>query len=356
MEGPSPVDTGDDPLAPSRGRILYGLASAAAVCLLPFSVNAFVQGNPALGAGILAAFLVLAIDAFAIYLKKSPPIPLILMLVPIAAGTAVSLKVQGFFGALWAYPTVLLFTFALSRRMANVGSILLLLMISALVYHYIGLAYTIRFFVTLTLTIVLANIILSIILDLHSRLLDQAVVDPLTGVFNRRHMERCLSDAIERLRRNAAPTSLLLIDVDRFKSINDQFGHATGDGVLRGIVSLIQKRSRKLDLLFRIGGEEFMLLLPDTQEAAAAVVAEELRASTAESRLVEEYPVTLSIGVAELRPGESPDSWIKHADDALYAAKKAGRNRVVCAGRRARLPDPAPRDADPETRSGAERA
>jgi len=356
MEGPSPVETEDDPLAPYRGRILYGLASAAAVCLLPFSVNAFVQGNPGLGAGILCAFLVLAIDAFAIYLKKSPPIPLILLLIPIAAGTAVSLKVQGFFGALWAYPTVLLFTFGLSRRMAYAGSILLLMMISAMVYYYIDLAYTIRFFVTLTLTIVLANIVLSIIVDLHRRLLDQALVDPLTGVFNRRHMERCLSDAIERLRRNSAPTSLLLIDVDRFKSINDQYGHATGDSVLKGIVSLIQKRSRKLDLLFRIGGEEFMLLLPDTQEAAAVVVAEELRASTAESRLLEEYPVTLSIGVAELRPGESPDSWMKHADDALYGAKKAGRNRVVCAGRPAPLPDPALRNAEPETRSGAERA
>ncbi len=356
MEGPSPVETTGDPLAPYRGRILYGLASAAAVCLLPFSVNAFVQGNPGLGTGILCAFLVLAIDAFAIYLKKSPPIPLILLLVPIAAGTAVSLKVQGFFGALWAYPTVLLFTFGLSRRMAYVGSILLLMMISSMVYYYIDLAYTIRFFVTLTLTIVLANIVLSIIVDLHRRLLDQALVDPLTGVFNRRYMERCLSDAIERLRRNSAPTSLLLIDVDRFKSINDQFGHATGDTVLKGIVSLIQKRSRKLDLLFRIGGEEFMLLLPDTQEAAAAVVAEELRASTAESRLLEDWQVTLSIGVAELRPGESPDSWMKHADDALYAAKKAGRNRVVCAALPRPQPDAALRDSKPETRSGAERA
>ncbi len=353
MEGKSPVETGEDPLAPYRGRILYGLASAAAVCLLPFSVNAFVQGNNGLGAGILSAFLVLAIDAFAIYLKKSPPIPLILLLipiaVPIAAGTAASLKVQGFFGALWAYPTVLLFTFGLSRRMAYVGSILLLLIISALVYHYIDLAYTIRIFVTLTLTIVLANIVLSIIVDLHRRLLDQAIVDPLTGAFNRRHMERCVSDAIERLRRNSAPTSLLLIDVDRFKSINDQFGHAKGDSVLKGIVSLIEKRSRKLDLLFRIGGEEFMLLLPDTQEAAAAVVAEELRASTAESRLLEDWQVTLSIGVAELRPGESPDSWMKHADDALYAAKKGGRNRVVCAGQPAHWPDPALRGAGAET-------
>src|SRR3989442_825913 len=347
MEGPSPVETGEDPLAPYRGRILYGLASAAAVCLLPFSVNAFVQGNHGLGAGILCAFLVLAIDAFAIYLKKSPPIPLILLLIPIAAGTAVSLKVQGFFGALWAYPTVLLFTFGLSRRMAYVGSILLLMMISSMVYYYIGLAYTIRFFVTLTLTIVLANIVLSIIVDLHRRLLDQALVDPLTGVFNRRYMERCLSDAIERLRRNSAPTSLLLIDVDRFKSINDQFGHAKGDSVLKGIVSLIEKRSRKLDLLFRIGGEEFMLLLPDTQEAAAALVAEELRASTAESRLLEDWQVTLSIGGAELRPRELPGSWVKDADDALDSGKEAGRNRVVCAGQPAPQPDPTLSDAAP---------
>jgi diguanylate cyclase (GGDEF)-like protein len=216
--------------------------------------------------------------------------------------------------------------------MAYIGSILLLLIISALVYHYIGLAYTIRFFVTLTLTIILANIVLSIIVDLHRRLLDQAIVDPLTGIFNRRHMERCLSDAIERKRRSAAPASLLLIDVDRFKRINDQFGHAKGDSVLKGIVSLVAKRSRKLDLLFRIGGEEFMLLLPDTQEAAAAVVAEQLRASVAESPLLDDRQLTVSIGVGELQPGESLDAWMKHADDALYAAKKAGRNRVVCRG------------------------
>ena len=339
MESPSPVETGEDPLAPYRGRILYGLAIAAAVCLLPFSVSAFVQENQGLGVGILCAVLVLGIDAFAIYLKKSPPIPLILLLVPIVAGTAISLKTQGFFGALWAYPTVVLFTFSLSRRMANVGSILLLLIVSALVHHYIGLAFTIRFFATLTLTIIFANIVLSIIVDLHRRLLDQAIVDPLTGVFNRRHMERSLSDAIERLRRNSTPTSLLLMDVDGFKSINDQFGHAKGDSVLKEIVSLIAKRSRKLDLLFRIGGEEFMLLLPDTKEAAAAVVAEQLRASIAESRLLDDRQLTVSIGVSELQPGESPDSWMKHADDALYAAKKAGRNRVVCAGLSRTQPD-----------------
>src|SRR6266705_2951774 len=101
MEGPSPVETGEDPLAPYRGRILYGLASAAAVCLLPFSVNAFVQGNYGLGAGILCAFLVLAIDAFATWLLRSPPVPAAMVISSSISGMGGDFKVQGFFGALW---------------------------------------------------------------------------------------------------------------------------------------------------------------------------------------------------------------------------------------------------------------
>jgi diguanylate cyclase (GGDEF)-like protein len=329
MEGTGPVEAGEDPLAIYRERILYATATAAAVFLIPFSVNAFVQGRPALGTGIFCAVLLLGVDALAIYLKKSPPLPLILLLVPAIPGMGLALKTQGFFGALWSYPMVLLFTFSLSRRVANAGNLVLLASLTALVYHYIDLAFTIRFFMTLSLTIILANITLGIIGALQRRLIDQAILDPLTGVFNRRQMGRCLGDAIERQRRSAATASLLVIDVDHFKRINDQLGHAKGDSVLKGIVALVEKRSRKLDLLFRIGGEEFMLLLPDTQEAAAAVVAEQLRASIAESQLLDGRRVTVSVGVGELRPGETVDSWMKHADDALYAAKKAGRNRVL---------------------------
>jgi diguanylate cyclase (GGDEF)-like protein len=329
MEGTAPVAAGEDPLATYRERILYATATAAAVFLIPFSVSAFVQGRSALGTGILCAVLLLGVDALAITLKKSPPLPLILLLVPAIPGMALSLKTQGFYGALWSYPMVLLFTFSLSRRVANAGNLVLLASLTALVYHYIGLDFTIRFFMTLTLTIILANITLSIIGTLQRRLMDQAILDPLTGAFNRRHMGRCLGDAIERRRRSAATASLLVIDVDDFKRINDQLGHARGDSVLKGIVALVEKRARKLDLLFRIGGEEFMLLLPDTQEAAAAVVAEQLRASIAESQLLDGLRVTVSVGVGELRPGETVDSWMKHADDALYAAKKAGRNRVL---------------------------
>jgi diguanylate cyclase (GGDEF)-like protein len=339
MEDRSPIEIDQDPLGAYRARIMYSLATAAVILLVPFSINAFVQGNPALAVGILGGVFILGINAVAVYLKRPPPIPLILLLVPLTPAMGVSLKVQGFFGALWCYPTVLLFTFALSRRMANVCNVLLLVLISALVYHFIGLDYTIRFSATLALTIILANLILGIVIDLHRRLLHQANADPLTGAYNRRHMERCLADAIERERRTAAPASLLVIDIDHFKGINDEFGHAKGDEVLKAVVALIRKRSRKLDSLFRIGGEEFMLLLPDTREAPAAIVAEQLRASIEEARWVDGARVTVSVGASGLRPGESLDSWMKHADDALYAAKNAGRNRVARSGPGA---DPAP--------------
>src|SRR5437899_11687062 len=111
MEGTKPVETGEDPLAPYRERIMYGLASAVVVCLLPLAVNAFVQGNPALGAGIVCAVLVLGIDAFAMYLKKRSPIPLIMLLVPLVAGMAISLNTHGLLVAVGFYSALLFFHF-----------------------------------------------------------------------------------------------------------------------------------------------------------------------------------------------------------------------------------------------------
>src|SRR5262249_159037 len=164
---------------------------------------------------------------------------------------------------------------------------------------------------------------------LAARLREHAIAAPLAGAFTRRHMESCLGDAIEQNRRKTPPASVLLIDVDHFKNINDRFGHEAGDSVLKSIVSLIDKRSRRLDLLFRMGGEEFLLFLSDTRSIDAVKLAEQLRASVAKSHLLADWPLSVSIGVSELRSAESLDSWIKHADSALYMAKETGRNRVV---------------------------
>jgi diguanylate cyclase (GGDEF)-like protein len=157
----------------------------------------------------------------------------------------------------------------------------------------------------------------------------QAVTDPLTGALNRRQLDVALAAAVERRHRTGERASLLLFDVDRFKDVNDAFGHVEGDRVLKTIVALVEQRFRKLDLLFRAGGEEFVLLLAGTRFVDAFAVAEELRALVLDACLIPDWHLSISVGVAELSLDQTARTWIEEADAALYRAKRAGRNRVA---------------------------
>jgi diguanylate cyclase (GGDEF)-like protein len=195
----------------------------------------------------------------------------------------------------------------------------------------------------LSLTLALAAIARIAMLQARLRALTaQAVTDPLTGAFNRRQMYIALAAAVERRQRAIERASILLVDVDRFKDINDAFGHAEGDRILKALVTLVAARFRKLDLVFRIGGEEFVLLLAGARFADAFHVAEELRGLVREAGLMPEWPLSVSIGVAEVEPQQSVEAWLADADAALYRAKRAGRNRVAGRGASARDPRPLP--------------
>jgi diguanylate cyclase len=157
----------------------------------------------------------------------------------------------------------------------------------------------------------------------------QSVTDPLTGAFNRRQMHVSLAAAVDRRRRHGERASILVFDIDRFKDVNDAFGHAEGDRVLQALIATVERRFRTLDQVFRSGGEEFVLLLSGTTFADAFTVAEELRALVRDAALIPEWDLSISIGVAELALEQSADAWLEEADAALYRAKRAGRNRVA---------------------------
>ncbi|MDD3483708.1 sensor domain-containing diguanylate cyclase [Azovibrio restrictus] len=157
--------------------------------------------------------------------------------------------------------------------------------------------------------------------------------DALTGLYNSRHLQECLLQEVERARRHASPLSLLVLDADHFKRINDTHGHLEGDRVLQALARTIGNNQRRSDLAFRYGGEEFVLLLPQTTGAEALVLAERLRREFAAQEVVPEQGevirCTISIGVSQYQPGESPRDFIRRADAATYAAKARGRNCVV---------------------------
>ncbi|WP_062202774.1 PleD family two-component system response regulator [Aureimonas sp. AU12] len=162
--------------------------------------------------------------------------------------------------------------------------------------------------------------------------IELATVDPLTGLYNRRFLDSHLAHAIERLRTEGKTLSLMIADIDHFKQINDGWGHDAGDDVLRQFAARAQHSIRAGDLACRIGGEEFVVLMPDVDCAAAEAIAERLRVTVAEETFQigdERISVTVSVGFATLTPGDTDATLLKRADLALYEAKRGGRNRVV---------------------------
>jgi two-component system, cell cycle response regulator len=155
--------------------------------------------------------------------------------------------------------------------------------------------------------------------------------DPLTGLSNRRSILTQLTGAVSGARRHERPLSVAIIDIDHFKAVNDHHGHAAGDRVLAAVAASLREHLRAEDQLGRLGGEEFLALLPDADAGAAAAVAEKLRAEVARLRVGHEgrdLNVTVSIGWAAWDGGETPDEVMRRADDALYEAKRGGRDRV----------------------------
>ena len=165
--------------------------------------------------------------------------------------------------------------------------------------------------------------------------IEMAITDALTGLHNRRYMETHLSALVEQAASRGKPLSLLIVDIDYFKAVNDTYGHDAGDDVLREFALRIRKSTRGIDLTCRYGGEEFVIVMPETDMAVATVVAERLRRRIASepfaiqngTRLID---VTISVGIAALAgAADTAAAVLKRADTALYRAKRDGRNRVV---------------------------
>jgi two-component system cell cycle response regulator len=164
--------------------------------------------------------------------------------------------------------------------------------------------------------------------------IELALVDPLTGLNNRRFLETHLATMLDQAQRRRAPLSLMIFDIDHFKSVNDTHGHDCGDEVLKGFADRLRRVIRAGDLLCRLGGEEFVIVMPNSSIEVATKVAERTRSAIQEEPFVIDnagrtIPITVSIGVAGRGPDGDPDSLYRRADRALYRSKSEGRNRVT---------------------------
>jgi diguanylate cyclase len=164
----------------------------------------------------------------------------------------------------------------------------------------------------------------------------ESLTDPLTGLGNRKYFDRMIDTAVQHALAHSEPLSLLMFDIDHFKSFNDSYGHLTGDQVLRLVGMSLKQTIKGQDITARYGGEEFAVVLPNTALRQALTVADHIRRAVMAKELKKKSTgeilgrVTISVGVSMLKPGDDTDSLIERADACLYAAKRNGRNRVIC--------------------------
>lgn len=163
---------------------------------------------------------------------------------------------------------------------------------------------------------------------LNRKLIHLAETDQLTGLYNRLKIDQTLNTEIHRAQRAAQSMSVIMLDIDFFKRINDLYGHQAGDQLLVGLAELLRQRTREIDLVGRWGGEEFIVICPYTNLEGALSLAENLRVTVEQQQFVQDQHITISVGVSTYQEGDTGKDLVARADAALYAAKNAGRNRV----------------------------
>jgi len=321
-----------------REHMAHRIYAVIGVMTLLFTLLLLLQGQILLGlyVGFIAALSLT--NAIYFHLHQRFLInPIVVSIFYVVANVG-GLATMGVKVVFWAYPTILALYWIHNRKVAQQIVPLFYVAVCTASYLWLPTELTLRISASLMMLGFFFHIASGFFEQQFQDVMRLTITDHLTGAYNRRFMDSKIDELIERRNRFGASASLISLDVDHFKTINDHFGHSSGDKVLVEIVKLLQARVRVLDKICRSGGEEFVILLTDTEEQDAYRLAEAIRRAISESNFLNQSKVTISCGVAALTIGDSRDTWLKRADKALYQAKQSGRNRVVLESRDPNFP------------------
>ncbi len=314
-----------------REFILLMLTGSGIVAVLPFTFIRFVNGEWLLFT--LDTGLIFGLAGLSLYVIKTHDHRIASIAVCLLCQVAIvgTIYIAGIAQLYWMYPAVVIAYYLLRPSEAIITNLLAIAIISPQLFDALNVLSLTTVYATLAVTIAFSYAFSYVTEQQRRQVQELASQDPLTGAGNRRALRQRLTELVDSHQRNPISVSIMLIDLDHFKRINDDFGHAVGDDTLIGVVALLKQRLRTTDRIYRFGGEEFVIVAENAGAVFATTLAEELRALVAETPIIEERQVTLSVGVAQLNKGESTDDWLKRADVALYNAKNDGRNQTVCA-------------------------
>jgi len=298
---------------------------------IPFTIFRYVNGDHLLA--FLESCLAISMLVIHIYVRRSRKVDVaaVVMSTMFLSVIVAAVHIKGHELIYWVYPAMLAIFCITSARTASMLNLMSLLLLFPALYPALTMHEIIIIYATLTLLSVFSYTFTLVSYQHRQELSKLAARDALTGAWNRRALDDALMQIISRYQRSPTETSLIIMDLDHFKSINDNYGHGVGDQILKKVAELINSSVRISDQLYRYGGEEFILIAENTDLDEAAVVAENIRSTIEKADLLENQKVTISLGVAELAQAPNALDWVALADAALYQAKNEGRNRYCLA-------------------------
>ncbi len=301
--------------------------------LLPFTIMHLFAGRYEAFLGNLVIFAISTFNIWSILVKKRyySRVTLIVLLPVVIISLLLSIRTEGVIGLFSCYAAMISFYFILRERQAWFANVAILAVSVPTAWMTLGSQQTISFAASFLLVSLFTAIFLNVIYSQQRKLQLQAATDTLTGLLNRTILYQSLEQAIAQNKRKGIAMTIITFDIDHFKSINDSYGHDVGDEVLQSLGALLKQKIRRTDKVFRLGGEEFMVILFDTDLEEGYLAAENLREIISSTSFIRQrqHQVTVSLGVATLLPDESLTNWVKRCDEYLYVAKSTGRNKVV---------------------------
>jgi diguanylate cyclase (GGDEF)-like protein len=308
------------------------LSGAGAVGIAPFAVYRFVTGEWL--AGVIDAIILVGLAGLGVVIYRTGRVTYASVAISVLCigGALSTVYLKGPQQVYWMFPALMAVFYLIRPGQAVVLAVAAIVALLPVMLPASDIMYTATVFITIVVMSAFAYAFSIVTMHQREQLMRLATRDPLTGTGNRRALENKLNEVVASFKRSRVPAAMILIDLDHFKAVNDAHGHAAGDQILCSVTEIINLRIRVTDSLFRIGGEEFVVVLEGQTADSASHLAEQLRTIVEANELVPDQSVTISLGVAELRSGESSGDWMHRADEALYRAKRAGRNKIRLAG------------------------
>lgn len=308
--------------------ILLAVPMIGMIAILPFMVLRFIRSQWLMCA--VDAAIVLSFGLVALYVWKTRKIRIPSIVLTVLGGIAevMAVYINGPTMIYWSFPAMTSAYFFLKPREAATANVIVICALIPILSKNVNRFELFSILITLILNNVFSYVFSMNMKGHQEKLTTQATRDSLTEVGNRRLFDESVSECIAYRKRSNDSITLIMVDIDHFKKINDTFGHATGDHVLINLMKLFQLRLRESDGLYRVGGEEFAVLLKGVDTDTAVKLAEELRHLVEKSHLIPDYSVTISLGVAACEVIDTSKTWLERADSALYQAKNSGRNRT----------------------------